>query len=190
MNPELDTFFESAKRWRPELGRLRGVLTGVGLAEARKWGLPCYTWQGRNVAILQPMKAHLGLLFFKGALLEDPAGILRRPGKASEAARRFEFTGLDQVAALEAALRDFLAQAIRLEDEGRKVPARAPLVLVEELAAALDADPALAKAFQALTPGRQRAYDLHVSGAKQAATRARRVEQHRERILAGKGLRD
>lgn len=161
-----------------------------GLEEELKWGKPCYTHDGQNIAILQKMKAFLALLFFKGALMDDPEGLLREQGKNTRSARRLCFTSVEQVDREEAAIRALIRSAVAVEEAGLELPPAPAPELAEELQARLDADPALKRAFEALTPGRQRAYDLHISGAKRSETRARRVEQHVPRILAGKGLRD
>ena len=190
MDGSIETFFAKRARWRDEAQRLRAILLDQGLREELKWGKPCYTHGGANVCILQKMKGFLALMFFKGALLDDPEGLLEEQGENTRSARRLCFTSVDQVAQRERAVRGFVAKAIAAEEAGLELPEPPALVLVEELRARLDADPTLRAAFDALTPGRQRAYHLHISGAKQSATRARRVEQHVPRILAGKGLRD
>ncbi len=187
---ELDEAFEQAKRWRDEGRRVRAILLDCGLDEERKWAKPCYGHEGANLAILQRMKGFLALMFFKGALLDDPGGHLESQGEASRSARRLCFRSVDDVERLEPTIRALVASAIEVERTGQKLPEPPALELVEELQAALDADPKLKAAFEGLTPGRQRAYHLHISGAKRAETRARRVDEHRSRILAGKGLRD
>lgn len=190
MDPQVARYIAKATRWQDESEHLRALLLGCGLNEALKWGKPCYSHQGSNVAILQNMKPFLALMFFKGALLDDPQGVLQEQGENTRSARRLCFTSVEQVTGMDATVRALVSEALRVEAEGLTLPARPPLVLVEELAAGLDADPTLKAAFEALTPGRQREYNLHISGAKQSVTRARRVEQQVERILAGKGLRD
>jgi uncharacterized protein YdeI (YjbR/CyaY-like superfamily) len=178
--------------WLEETAALRALLRTCGLVEVRKWSKPCFTFEGRNVAIIQPFKAHCALMFFQGALLRDSAGLLRAQGPNSHAARRLEFTSVAQVEAAAPHLRDLVRQAIRLEQAGVKVeaPPRRELELPAELLAAFKRAPRLAAAFRALTPGRRRGYVLHIAGAKQAATRAARVEKCAPRILAGKGLAD
>ncbi len=190
MDRRLETFFADDARWGREAARLRPVLLDCGLDEALKWGKPCYGHEDANIAILQPMKAFLSLMFFKGALLDDPKGLLEEQGENTRAARRLCFTSVEEVARKERAIRAFARKAIAAEEACLALPAKPRLVLADELRARLDADDGLKAAFEALTPGRQREYNLHVAGAKQATTRARRVEQHVARILAGKGLRD
>jgi uncharacterized protein YdeI (YjbR/CyaY-like superfamily) len=191
-NPEVDAFIERSSSWRAETRKLRTILLGCGLDEALKWGKPCYTHDGGNVAIIQGFKAHCAVMFFKGSLLKDPRGHLVRQGKNSQAGMRMEFTSVKQVRALEPVLRSFVGQAIGVEEAGLKVAfnAKHALNLPDELEERLKRDRALSKAFQALTPGRRRAYVLYFAGAKQSKTRAARVDKHAGRILAGKGLND
>lgn len=190
MDPRLDRFFDAASRWRAELAALRRVLQGAGLDEEFKWGKACYCFEGKNIAILQPMKDHLALMFFKGALLEDPAGVLQEQGPNSRSARRVVFRSVGDVEEQARVVEALVRRAIEVERAGLSVDAPTELVLVEELGRWLKRDAAHRAAFEGLTPGRQREYHLHVSGAKQASTRERRVEQVAPRILAGKGLRD
>lgn len=189
-SPEVDAYLARAKRWPKECARLRAILLDCGLSEALKWGKPCYAHEGNNIAIIQEFKAFVALLFFKGVLLHDAAGVLEQQGENTRSARRVCFTSVGQVAKREAVLRDLVRQAIDVERAGRTIPKPSKLVLVEELLGRLKSDPALGAAFYALTPGRQREYNLFFSGAKKSETRAARVEKCAPRILAGKGLRD
>lgn len=189
-NPEVDAYIERSEKWPEEMAAVRPILQGSGLTEEIKWAKPCYVHEGKNIAILQEMSEFLAVMFFKGALLEDPAGVLEDQGPNSRSARRIRFTSVDDVTRLADALATFLREAIDVEDAGLEVgPAPEP-ALAEELQRRLDEDPTLRTAFEALTPGRRREYDLHVSGAKQAATREARVERCVPKILDGKGLRD
>lgn len=189
-DPEVDAYIARSEQWPEEVAALRSVLLGCGLTEAIKWNKPCYAHEGRNIAIVQEMKDFLALMFFKGALLDDPDNVLEEQGPNSRSARRVRFTSTDDVARLAGTVTALVEAAIDVEDAGLQVePAGAP-DLPEELRRRLDEDAALRSAFEALTPGRQREYAIHVSGAKQAATRAARVDKHAARILAGKGLRD
>lgn len=192
MNPKVDAYIDRAKKWQGETRKLREILLDCGLGEDLKWGKPCYTFQDSNLAIIQGFKDHCSLMFFKGVLLDDPDGALVRPGENSQAQRRLEFTSVDQIDDEESLLRGFVEQAMAVEKAGLKVDLeeKRALDLPEELTAKFDEDPELATAFRALTPGRQRAYVLHFSGAKQSKTRVARIERSREKILAGKGLRD
>ena len=190
MNQAVDAYIERSKKWPNEMIELRELLLGCGLTEEMKWGKPCYCDKGRNIAILQEMNDFLALMFFRGALLDDPDGVLREQGPNSRSALRMEFTSVDEVARLSGPVRSLVAEAIAVEDAGLRVgPAPEP-ELVEELRGRLDGDPAFKAAFDALTPGRRREYNLHISGAKLDATRAARVDACLPKILAGKGFRD
>lgn len=190
-NPKVDAYLRSAGKWRAAMERLRAIALDAGLTEELKWRQPCYTFQRKNVAILQGFQETCALMFFRGALLKDPEGLLERPGPNSHAARRMVFTGVDAVVEREGRLRGFLADAIENERSGRKVaPRKDGGKLPAELEEMFAKVSGLERAFRALTPGRQRAYVLHVSGAKQAATRRSRTEKCVPRILAGKGLDD
>lgn len=190
MTDTLDTQFETAALWREEALALRGILTGCGPAEERKWAKPCYTQDGANICIIQRMKDHLALMFFKGALIADPEGLLKAQGPNSRSARRLEFTSLEQVAAQADAVRALVAAAIEVEQAGLEVEAAGEPGLPEELTEAFHEDHDFRAAFEALTPGRQRGYILHFAGAKQPATRAARIEKHRARIFEGLGMHD
>lgn len=187
---EIDDYIDSSDQWPAEMTALRPVLLGCGLSEALKWRKPCYSSDGSNIAIMQEMKNFLALMFFKGALLDDTTGDLRDQGPNSRSARRLEFTSVADVEARRPVIEDLVAQAIEVERSGLAVGPATEVVLVDELRRRLDGDPALAAAFDSLTPGRQREYHLHVSSAKQASTRESRVDKLVDRILAGKGLRD
>lgn len=189
MGQDVDQYFEKATRWREESEAVRAILLDCGLDEAIKWGKPTYASGGNNLCIQQKFKGFLALLFFKGALLEDPDGLLKSQGENTRSALRLEFTDVGQVTAAEAAIRDFVAQAIEVEAKGLKVE-KPELELVPELLERFERDPALKEAFEGLTPGRQRAYNLYFGGAKQSETRARRIEKYAEKILEGKGFRD
>lgn len=191
-DPDVDAFIDRARAWQDETRRLRALLLDCGLEEALKWGKPCYSFEDGNVAIIQGFSEHCSLMFFKGALLEDGQGVLVRPGENSRAAMRIQFTSPSQITELEPAVRSLVRQAIEIEKAGLKVDleARDDLEMPEELVARLADDPDLSAAFDALTPGRRRAYVLHFSGAKQSRTRTARIEKARSRILAGKGPND
>ena len=189
-SPEVDAFVRKTKLWRDEIVALRSILLASGLDESLKWGQPCYSREGKNVAIIQAFKPHCALMFFKGVLLDDTHGLLREQGENTQSAMRLEFTSPSQIKV--SIVNAYVKQAIAVEQAGLKVgaPTRRALELPEELAAALAKNRALAKAFNALTPGRQRAYAMHINGAKQAATRAARVEKCAPAILAGLGLNE
>jgi uncharacterized protein YdeI (YjbR/CyaY-like superfamily) len=191
MNPEVERLFDRAEKWREEMGELRRIALQSGLNEELKWGKPCYTYERSNVAIIQGFREQCALMFFKGALLKDPDGLLERPGKNSHVARRMVFSDVGQVAAMEGPLGRFLAEAIEVERSGLKVEVnQKPEPPPAELDAMFAEVPGLEKSFGALTPGRQRGYILHFSSAKQSKTRTSRIEKCVPRILAGRGLND
>ena len=191
-SPKIDEYMERASKWKEVQTELRSVLLEHPLDEDRKWGKPCYAYKGTNLAILQPFKEFCALMFFKGALMPDPADILETQGENSQAARRIRFTSVEDVHRLELVLHGYINEAIEVEKAGLTVnfKAKTELVLAEELQARLDSDPALKNAFEALTPGRQRSYNLHISAAKQSATRASRTEKCVDKILSGKGFNE
>ena len=190
MNQKVDAYISRSDKWQEELIDLRPILLSGGLTEEIKWGKPCYSHEGSNIAILQEMKDFLALMFFKGALLEDAAGVLEEQGPNSRSARRIRFTSVDDVARLADTVKAYVEEAIDVELAGLEVGPAPELLLVDELQHRLDQDPALKAAFDQLTPGRQREYNLYFSGAKQAKTRQARVDKHAQKILDGKGLRD
>lgn len=190
MNPKIDAYIARSDKWPEEITSLRPILLACGLTEDLKWGKPCYSHGGKNIVIVQEMKEFLSLMFFKGALLDDPEGILVEQGPNSRSARRMELTSIDDVDRLSGSIEKYIAEAIDVEEAGLQPEPAPELVLVQELRDRLDRDPALEAAFESLTPGRQREYNLYFSDAKQATTRTARIEKHMERILAGKGLRD
>ena len=187
-----DDWFEQADPWGGALADLRALLRSCGLEETVKWRQPCYTDEGRNIALLSADARGPVVSFFLGALLSDPAGVLEQPGPHTRSARTLRAPDPDAVARHAPALRAFVAEAVALARAGRAVPPPDPdaLVLVDALQDALAADLAFAEAFAALTPGRRRAYNLIVGQAKRPATRAARVEKYRDRIHAGKGPHD
>lgn len=190
-NPKVDGFFTKAKQWREEMEKLRAVILDRGLTEELKWGKPCYTYQNSNVVIIQGFKEFCALLFCKGALLKDPNGVLQKPGENTQAARRIEFTNIREVVKLAPVVKAYVDEAVAAEKAGLEVSfKKSPEPIPEEFQNKLDKTPALKKAFNALTPGRQRAYILYFSGAKQSKTRESRVEKCVQQILDGKGLDD
>jgi uncharacterized protein YdeI (YjbR/CyaY-like superfamily) len=190
MNPEVDAYISRSENWPQEMAELRPVLLGCELTEEIKWGKPCYSHEGRNIAILQEMKKFLALMFFKGALLDDPRGVLEEQGPNSRSARRICFRSTEDVTQLTGTVKALIDEAIRVEDEGLELgPAPEP-VLAQELQDRLERDAAFKNAFEALTPGRRREYNLYFSNAKQAKTREARVEKYARKILDGKGFRD
>jgi uncharacterized protein YdeI (YjbR/CyaY-like superfamily) len=191
-NPDVDFFFAKADKWRAAFEALRVILLGCGLDESLKWGVPCYAVEGGNVVLMHGFKDYCAVLFFKGALLEDPAGVLVQQTKNVQAGRQIRFTSAGEVAKLAAVLKDYVKAAIELEKSGAKVGLKtiAQFAVPEEFRLKLEGDPALNEAFEALTPGRRRAYLLHFSAPKQAKTREARIEKAAPRILEGMGLDD
>lgn len=192
MSADVDTYLAQSKQWPKELHAVRPVLLGCGLTEEIKWRKPCYSHDGRNIAILQEMKPFLALMFFQGAALHDPDGLLESQGPNSQSALRLCIRSIDDVTRLTPAIERFVANAIEVAHAGGAPAARptATWTPVDALQERLDTDTAFRAAFTALTPGRQREYHLHVSSAKQLDTRRSRVEKVAPQILAGKGLRD
>ena len=189
-NPKVDAFVSRAKAWQGEMQKLRSILVDCELDEDLKWGKPCFAFEGKNIAIIQPFKAHCSLMFFKGALFEDTHGLLRSQGENTQSALRLEFTSEAQVK--KSVLQSYVKQAIQVEKAGLKVDfkAKRELEFPEELTRMLQKDKKLAKAFHALTPGRQRAYIMHFTAAKQSQTRTARIEKCIPKILAGLGMND
>ncbi|MAT07455.1 MAG: hypothetical protein CL424_20715 [Acidimicrobiaceae bacterium] len=187
---DVDAYLAASEQWPAEVAALREVLLGCDLDESIKWGKPCYSLDGSNIALMQEMKNFLALMFFKGSLLDDPEGVLHDQGPNSRAAKRMQFTSVDDVRRLAEVVPVYVEQAIDVERQGLEVEPAPEPEMVEELQRRLDADPDLAEAFAALTPGRRREYHLYFSSAKQASTRESRVEKYVPKILAGKGFRD
>jgi uncharacterized protein YdeI (YjbR/CyaY-like superfamily) len=179
-----------AKKWEKETDQLRQIALDCGLTEELKWGKPCFTFQKKNVAIVIPLKESCAFSFFKGALLQDPKHVLQRVGEHTQAGRWIKFTSVREIAAIRSTLKEYLREAIRLEESGAKVPLKkaSEYPVPEELQRRLDGDAALRSAFAALTPGRRKSYIFHVSSAKQATTRAARVEKCVPMILSGRGF--
>ena len=188
VNPKVDAYIARSQMWPEEMTALRPILLGCGLTEEIKWGKPCYGHGGKNIAIMQEMKDFLALMFFKGALLSDPDGVLEEQGPNSRSALRIRFTTVDDVTRLSDTVTACIAEAIDVEEAGLEVSPAPDLVLVDELQHRLEADPALRAAFEALTPGRQREYNLYFSDAKQATTREARVEKYAAEDPGRQGL--
>ena len=190
-NPQVDAFIRKAPKWGREFAKLRTILLASPLDEEIKWRLPCYTLGESNVAILQGFKEYCAVMFFKGALLKDPRGILVAPG-ASQAGRQVRFTDLREIVARERTLKAYIAEAIKVEKAGLQVTLKktSDYRIPAEFQSRMNKNPALKAAFQALTPGRQRAYLFYFADAKQSSTRAARVDKAVARILKRKGLDD
>ena len=180
-----------AKKWQKETDSLRKIALDCDLTEEVKWGKPCFTYQKKNVAIIIPLKDSCALSFFKGALLKDPKHILQKIGEA-QAGRWIKFSSPKEISALQPILRDYIYEAIQVEESGKEVPLKkvSEYVVPEELRVRLNAAPELKAAFEALTPGRRKSYIFHVSRAKQAKTRAARAERCVPMILSGRGFNE
>ena len=192
MNPKVDFYFNKAKKWQEELEQLRMLVLDCGLTEELKWGVPCYTFQKSNILLIHVFKEYCALLFFKGALLNDANGILIQQTKNTQAARQIRFTNVREIVEMEPILKAYIYEAIEVEKAGLKVNFKktTEFMIPEEFQNKLDEIPALKTAFNALTPGRQRAYILYFSAPKQSNTRESRVGKCMQQILHGKGLHD
>lgn len=191
MNPRVDFFFKSAK-WHDEYEQLRMIALDSGLKEELKWGCPCYSDDKKNIVLIHGFKDYCAVLFFKGALLKDPKGILIQQTKNVQSARQVRFTNVKEIIKLEPTLKKYIKEAIEVEKAGLKVTLKktTDYAVPEEFKVKLDKMPALKRAFKQLTPGRQRAYLFYFSQPKQAKTRESRVEKYLQQILDGKGLDD
>ena len=192
MNPKVDFFFEKGKKWREEFEKLRQVCLDCGLTEELKWGKPCYTHQESNIVLIHGFKEYCALLFMKGALLKDPKGILIQQTENVQAARQIRFTDVREIVEMEPTLKAYIKEAIDAERAGLEVEYKktSEFTVPEEFRDRLVESPALKKAFDALTPGRQRGYLLYFSAAKQSKTRETRIAKCEQQILNGKGLND
>jgi uncharacterized protein YdeI (YjbR/CyaY-like superfamily) len=192
MNPKVDWFFDKATKWQEEYEKLRMIALDCGLAEELKWGCPCYQFEKTNIVLIHGFKEYCAYLFFKGALLNNPDGILIQQTKNVQSARQIRFTSVREIVKMKAILKAYIYEAIEVEKAGLKVKYKktADFKLPEEFQKKLAKMPSLKKAFEALTPGRQRAYLFYFSQAKQPKTREARVEKYVKQILAGKGLED
>lgn len=191
-HPKVDEAIGKAKKWQSEFKALRALAQGSGLVEDFKWGQPCYTLDNANVVLIHGFKDYCALLFFKGALLDDKHQLLVQQTEKVQSARQLRFTSLQQINDQAAKISDYISAAMAVEKAGLKVELKKTeaFEVAEEFQRQLDADTNLKEAFEALTPGRQRAYLLYFAGAKQAKTRAARVEKYIPRILDGLGMDD
>ncbi len=196
MNPSVDFYFKkeskSAGKWQAEVKKLRTIVLDCNLNEELKWGCPCYTFQKANIVLIHVFKEYCALLFFKGALLQDAEGILIRQTENVQSPRQIRFTNVREIAELTATIKAYIYEAIEVEKAGLKVELKknTELVFPEEFKKILQKNTALKTAFTALTPGRQRGYNLYFTAAKQSQTRTARIEKCLPQILQGKGLND
>ncbi|MEI8203115.1 MAG: DUF1801 domain-containing protein [Bacteroidota bacterium] len=191
-NPKVDVFISKAKKWQEEYGKLRMILLGFELTEELKWGVPCYTFQNSNIVLIHGFKEYCALLFVKGALLSDKSGVLIQQTENVQAGRQIRFKNIGEIGERKEIIKTYINEAIEIEKSGLKVDfiKSTELKLVEEFQIILEENPDLKTAFEALTPGRQRAYNLFFSAPKQSKTRESRIEKCMQQILDGKGLND
>ncbi len=206
MNPKVDVYLRDGcgrcplggtseckvNNWRKELKRLRAIVLDCGLTEELKWGIPCYTFEKSNIVVIGAFNDYCSISFFKGALLKDGKRILEKPGENTQSARLIRFTTVQEIVSIESTLKEYIIEAIEVEQKGLKVDFKAKfeLVIPDELRKKFDEQSSLETAFNSLTPGRQRSYILYFSAAKQAQTRASRIEKCVAGILEGRGLHD
>lgn len=181
-----------AKKWQKETEKLRKIALDCYLNEELKWGKACFTFQKKNIAIVIPLKDSCAFAYFKGSLLKDPKRILQKAGEHTQAGRWIKFTSVKEIAALQSILRDYIYEAIEIEESGKKVELKklSDYAIPEELQTRLDEDAVLKAAFEALTAGRRKSYIFHISGAKQPKTRAARVDKCVPMILSGRGFNE
>lgn len=192
MNPKADQFLSKAKKWQDEMTLLREMVQECNLNEDFKWMHPCYTQDNANIVLIHGFKDYCALLFFKGVLMKDEKGILIQQTENVQDRRQIRFKNLEEIEKLESVIKDYINEAIAIEKAGLKVVMKttAEFNMPEEFQTVLEEVPELNKAFYALTPGRQKAYLLYFSSAKQAKTREARIEKYMDKILDGKGLDD
>lgn len=192
MNPKVDWYFTNAKKWREEIEKLRVIALDCNLTEELKWGCPCYQLDGKNIVLIHVFKDYCAYLFFKGALMKDPKKILIQQTKNVQVPRQIRFTGAAQIVKMQPALKAYIKEAIAIEKSGAKPELKktTEFEMPEEFKNVLKENPDLKTAFKALTLGRQRAYLLYFSSAKQVKTREARIKKYAKQILKGKGLDD
>ena len=191
MNPKVDTYMQGLKSWKAEAEALRALLIASDLEEDFKWGRPCYTYNGKNLIGLTPLKEHCALNFFNGAVLSDSNGVLIMPGEHTQNGRWMKFNSLSDINKHKNLLKLFVKEAIEIENSGVKKPTSLKTIaLPEELQVIFKKDAKLNKAFLSLTPGRQRAYLIYFTAAKQSETRIARIKKYVPKILCGKGFHD
>lgn len=192
MNPEVNWYFDKNEQWQKEVRQMRSIALGCGLEETLKWGCPCYVYNDANIVLIHVFKEYCAFLFFKGALLQDPNGILIQQTKNVQSARQIRFTNEKEIVQQKSMLKAYIYEAIEVEKAGLKVKLKktSDYSMPEEFRARLNKMPSLKKAFEALTPGRQRGYLFYFGQAKQSKTRESRIEKYIPKIMAGQGLDD
>jgi len=191
-NPTVDFYFNKDQKWQEEIKELRKIVLDCPLTEELKWGVPCYTFEQSNILLIHVFKEYCAILFVKGVLLHDAHGLLIQQTENVQAGRQIRFTNVQEIVKMETILKDYISEAIEVEKSGLEVTYRknTEYTIPEELQTKFDEVPAFKTAFEALTPGRQRAYIFHFSAPKQSKTRESRVEKSIPQILDGKGLND
>ncbi len=191
-NPKLDWFFDKETKWQKEFEKLRTIILDCGLDEELKWGQACYTFEGRNIVLIHGFKEYCALLFFKGALLKDPNGILIQQTENVQSGRQIRFTNVKEIAKMERMLKTYIYEAIEVERAGLKVKLKktSEFKVPDEFQNKLNKSKSLKTAFNALSPGRQRGYLFYFSQPKLSKTRVSRIEKYIPQILNGKGLND
>ena len=192
MNVAVNWYFDKAKKWQQEIMLLRTIILNCQLSEELKWGVPTYTYKNSNIVLIHTFKEYCAILFPKGVLLKDKEGVLIQQTENVQSARQIRFTSIQEIDTLKTVIKDYTLEACKLEDLGLKVTLKKTIdyKIPEELQSKLDKTPALKTAFEALTPGRKRAYIFYFSQPKQSKTRSTRVEKYTQQILKGKGLDD
>lgn len=191
-NPKVEWFFKKDNQWKEAYEALRMIALDAGLTEELKWGCPCYTLEGNNVVLIHGFKDYCAYLFHKGVLMKDPKKILIQQTENVQSARQIRFSHVDQIVDMESVLRSYIKEAIKIEKSGLQVEMKSTeeFKMPDEFRTVLQSRPSVKKAFESLTPGRQRGYLLYFSSARQAKTRQARVEKYVPMIIKGKGLED
>lgn len=191
MNSKVDEHINQSKQWKDEMNALRIIILDCQLTEDFKWGKPCYSFQGKNIVIIQGFKEYFALLFFKGGIMKDPENLLVKMGENTQAGRQMRFENVQDILGKKSIIKDYIFQAVEIEERGEKVEIKKEATPIpEEFQIKLNENPELKSAFESLTPGRQRAYLFHFSAPKQSKTRESRIEKSIPNILDGKGMND
>lgn len=191
MNPKIDEHIDQSKQWKDEMNALRTIILDCQLTEDLKWGKPCYSFQGKNIVIIQGFKEYFALLFFKGGIMKDPKHFLVKMGENTQAGRQMRFENVQDILDKKSIIRDYIFEAVEIEERGEKVEIKKEATPIpEEFQIKLNENPELKSAFESLTPGRQRAYLFYFSAPKQSKTRESRIEKSIPSILEGKGMND
>lgn len=191
MNPKVDEHINESKQWKDEMNALRTIILDCQLAEDFKWGKPCYSFQGKNIVIIQGFKEYFALLFFKGGIMKDSEHLLVKMGENTQAGRQMRFENVQDILDKKSIIKDYIFEAVEIEERGEKVEIkREATPIPEEFQIKLNENPELKSAFESLTAGRQRAYLFHFSAPKQSKTRKSRIEKSIPNILDGKGMNE